>query len=376
MAKTASPSSSWSMWIAVAAALCALSLRYLSRENLVRDAQFYQPLPNLSLPPTMRSGSVTVRHSKATLLQVADAQGPSPDEPVDMAYHTSYAPDNPECSPKKHVLLIHGTGFNKDTFFWTKDTLQKTGHEGVASVLSPQLLVQSIVDRLHASEPGICVTAIDLRGHGNSSVTAGPWSVRLLAADVAEALQLIHGQEVKVHAYGHSVGFGIVLDIAFHYPQLLWSASGGGFLPDMSANNGWLAWIFSRAPVVNALGMELNGAVGGGSISLSTPAAFITELFRFVQLRGHLYTAQSWLHYNQIDQVSTMKVPVLWLHPIRDDLCDFTMEKVQRQFNQLPTANGNKLIVYNVSGDEDHCYNYLDPDKYFGDVIDFVKSKL
>lgn len=243
-------------------------------------------------------------------------------------------------------------------------------------MLSSQLQVQSIVARLHAAEPGVCVTAMDLRGHGNSSATAGPWSVRLLAADVAEALQLIHGQEVKVHAYGHSVGFGIVLSMAFHNPQLLWSVSGGGFLPDMSSNNGWLAYIFSRESVVTALGMELVGSAGGGSISVSTPIAFITELFRFVKLRSYLYTAQSWLNYNEIDQLSTVKVPVLWQHPIRDDLGGFTIEKVERQFNQLPTLNGNKLIFYNASGDEDHCYLYLDPDKYFSDVIDFVKSKL
>lgn len=120
--------SSWSLWIAVAVAGCALSLRYLSRENMVRDTKFYQSLPDLSLPPTiLRSGSVTVGHSQATLLEVADAQGPSPDEPVDMAYHTSYAPEKPECDAKKHILLIHGTGLNKDTFLWTQESLNALG---------------------------------------------------------------------------------------------------------------------------------------------------------------------------------------------------------------------------------------------------------
>jgi pimeloyl-ACP methyl ester carboxylesterase len=290
-----------------------------------------------------------------------------------MAYHTSFSQDETwKCDPKKHILILHGTALNKDIYHWTKTSLRMAGYDDVASILSPQLESQSIVDRLHA-EAGVCVTTLDLRGHGNSTVTRGPWTIGLLAADVAEALRQIHGNSVQVHAHGHSIGFGIVLKLAMDHPELVWTVSGGGFLADMTVNNLWAAYIFSRDLVVTLLGMQ-RVSQAAEYVLHCAPPGMTQQLFRYVSRHGYLRASQSWLYFNEQHRLATFPVPVLWQNPIRDELAGVTLAKVQQEFDQLPISKGNRLIIYNESGTEDHCHSLLDPDRMFGDVLDFVRA--
>jgi pimeloyl-ACP methyl ester carboxylesterase len=263
---------------AVGVAVLALSLGF-PWLAAYRDASFYRAPPELSLPGKFaadeagwsvrrwRSGTVLVQHDAATLARVADEQGPSPAAPVRIAYRTTYAASTADgdsgggsvgCDPFRHLLLVHGTGMLGDMYVWSAELLRGAGHEELAAALSPQLGHKSVAARVH-DEPGFCVTTIDLRGHGRSASTAGPWSVELLAADIAAAVRLIHGEGVRVHVNGLSLGFGVALSLAFNYPSLVLSVSGGGFLADHRTDD-WLPWLFSRPAIIRVMGVQVGVA--------------------------------------------------------------------------------------------------------------------
>ena len=85
------------------------------------------------------------------------------------------------------------------------------------------------------------LTTIDLRGHGRSDTPDGPYTIPLYAADVAVALKAIHGDDVRVHAAGISLGWGTCFSLAFNYPQLILTISGSGFLTNqVNAKGRWL----------------------------------------------------------------------------------------------------------------------------------------
>ena len=53
----------------------------------------------------------------------------------------------------------------------------------------------------------------DLRGHGRSDVTPGPYTVPLFAADIHSAMSTLFGADHQYHVYGHIVGFGAALSL-------------------------------------------------------------------------------------------------------------------------------------------------------------------
>lgn len=67
------------------------------------------------------------------------------------------------------------------------------------------------------------VVAPDLRGHGESTVTPGPYHMGMLAGDVA---LLCAGLGLsRVHVVGHSLGGMVALQLALDHPQLVRSLS-------------------------------------------------------------------------------------------------------------------------------------------------------
>lgn len=177
-----------------------------------------------------RSGTVVVRHDAATLLQAEDRQGVLPDVPAEIAYRTSFSAATAEsdnagssvgCDAMKHVLLLHGIGGLGDQYVWSGDILREAGHAELASSLSPQLQVRrpiqqqlpdtytslappltfnlrvrclqhrSVAERLH-DEPGVCVTTIDLRGHGDGGYSCCIfYALALLARSPFDCMALI-----------------------------------------------------------------------------------------------------------------------------------------------------------------------------------------
>lgn len=96
-------------------------------------------------------------------------------------------------------------------------------------------------------------------------MTSGPYTVKLLAADVAAAFRLIHGPDARAHVNGISLGFGVALSLAFNQPSLTLSVSGGGFRAD-SQTEDWVPWLFSRAALIRLLGMQLIGLAAEAAV--------------------------------------------------------------------------------------------------------------
>lgn len=87
------------------------------------------------------------------------------------------------------VVLVHGMG--SDHTVW----------EGLVSLLKEKYRV----------------AAVDLRGHGLSSKTPGPYNMELFANDIDS---LLNSLEInKAHFIGHSMGGAIVQELAIKYPE-------------------------------------------------------------------------------------------------------------------------------------------------------------
>jgi len=65
------------------------------------------------------------------------------------------------------------------------------------------------------------VLAVDLRGHGYSCKTPGPYSLDLFATDL---LMLLESLDIgKAHFLGHSLGGAVLLKLALHHPEKMYS---------------------------------------------------------------------------------------------------------------------------------------------------------
>ncbi|MBF4475896.1 alpha/beta fold hydrolase [Methanobacterium formicicum] len=65
------------------------------------------------------------------------------------------------------------------------------------------------------------VLAVDLRGHGYSCKTPGPYSLDLFATDL---LKLLESLDIKkAHFLGHSMGGAVLLELALHHPEKMYS---------------------------------------------------------------------------------------------------------------------------------------------------------
>lgn len=346
------------MKIVVACFLGVLFALGWPKFQFYRDASFHRKIPDVKLPPNARSGIVTVRHSAATLRYCEDAQGPLPDVSVTLAYKTTF--DAATCDPGKHVLLVHGTGLLQDPYWWTGDMLRAAGEGDMVPFVCPRSESKSMVDRVQAFS-GACVTTFDLRGHGHSEVTDGPWSTKLLAADIAAGFKLLHPGQ-RVHANGLSLGYGVALSLAFNYPDVIRTVSGSGFLADRSSRD-WAPYVFSRSVVVNAIGLKLM-ATAAEAVIVCAPSGSLYQLLQFNSLDGFARASASWLHYNERAKLPSLSRPLLWMHPILDDLGSIPVETVVEEFNEVLLAD-KKLVVFNATGKEDHCHQMFDPDTYF-----------
>jgi len=331
-----------------------------------RNAAYYSSPPRISFPQHVRSGTVSVIHSPEILKRVADRQGEIPNVPVKIAFQTSY--DEHRCDAAKHIVLVHGTAVHQDVYYQTVERMKSAGYPAAdIDVLPEALREKSISDRLH--DAGMCVTTVDLRGHGRSEVTPGPYTVSLLAADVAAALKLIHGDNVKVHISGLSLGMGVVMSLAFNYPEMVRTVSGNGFLADRTTVD-FAPYIFSRSLVVDLLGMELLGKAAEQAI-ICAPKGFLPSLFSHAPIEGYKLASASWLNYNESDKLKDLQPAMLWLLPIRDDLCGVTIDLVKKEIKQVPLG---KLVVFNTTKNEDHCHQIFNPDEFYEPVINWIKQ--
>ncbi|CAK8995404.1 Hypothetical protein SCF082_LOCUS4348 [Durusdinium trenchii] len=197
---------------------------------------------------------------------------------------------------RQHVLIVPGTGTGAGMFRrWpSKD--------------------DSMVAEL-SKRKGVVVTAVDLRGHGRTTVTPGPYSVELLAEDVAGAMRSAFPGE-KFHVYGLSVGMGVAMVLALDHKDVVASISGNGFLFDRSVFQ-FDAWFFSRPFVTRALGMQLLATAAEMVLDINERGVFVEES-RHMPLEGFVQTSLSWLDFNVTHRMHEYEAPMLLLSPDKD----------------------------------------------------------
>lgn len=87
------------------------------------------------------------------------------------------------------VVLVHGMGSDHTVWGWVEPLLKK--HYRVVS--------------------------FDLRGHGRSSKSAGPYSMELFSKDINQLLESLN--ITKAHFVGHSMGGAVLMELGLKHPE-------------------------------------------------------------------------------------------------------------------------------------------------------------
>ena len=349
-----------------------------------RDRKFFLAAPEVSLRG-VRTGTIDVQHSRETLVACEDHQGPLPNVPVRLSYHTNFG--KATCDPRLHVLLLHGTGMLDSYYWWSRENLRRAGAHAMARAISPQHETRSFVEKvIEAGGKGTCVTTFSMRGHGRSEVTEGPWTTKLLGQDVAAAFKKLHPGE-RAHVNGLSLGFGAAMQIALEHPEITRSLSGSGFLGDRAtadARGGFVAtalrlvaWFFSRRPVIDVLGMNLMGFAADVVLSCK-PAGLMSALLRYGTTDGFARASASWLGFDASARWPTLQPPLLWLAYPRDHMAGVSLDAARAEFAAVKAAQGpasrSKFVEVSVTGEEAHCRMCEAPDEYVGELMAFVRG--
>ena len=228
---------------------------------------------------------------------------------------------------KEHVLLIHGTGISSMVF--TKN-VGDDNNDDDAPILWDLF-----------RNKGYDVTAVDFRGHGLSEITTGPYTIELIAADLASFVRDVF-PGTKFHCYGLSIGFGSCMAMAVYDADLVQTVSGNGFLFDRT-NYDMAAYVFSREPIVRMLGMSLIAQIGQIVMKISQPN-LLPKWMRHTHMDGYVHTASGWLEFDLTWALpDNMTVPTLYLLPEYDQDIGHTRVLVDREIQMMPAGVGEVI---------------------------------
>lgn len=264
-------------------------------------------------------------------------------------------PDKPSTTTRRrkdHVLLVHATGISSMAYTNTYDN--GSGNDDNSNSSTPSLWNLF-------RQAGYDVTAVDLRGHGLSEITDGPYSVELLAADVAALMRELFppssdpenstsSDDGRFHCCGLSVGFGVCMALAVHEPDLVVTASGNGFLFDRT-NHDFKAWLFSRRIVNRFLGMRGIGLVGKVAMNVQKQPHLLRHWMKHTHVDGLIATASGWLSFDLSWALPTLQVPTLYLVPQYEKNLGHTVELAKAEIARMPPGMGHLLEFEGYS----HC---------------------
>ncbi len=253
------------------------------------------------------------------------------------------------------VLLIHGIGSSSET--WA-----------------------DIPDRLSAA--GVRVVAVDLPGHGESSLGRGDYSLGAMASTLRDLLDEL-GLE-KVHLVGHSLGGGVSMQFAYQFPERVDSmtlVSSGGLgeetftglraatlpgaefalkwtiNPKTLRGAGWIGEQLGRIGVhphaLSPRALETVGWLGDGE----RRSAFLATLRSVVGPRGQNVSALDKLHL-----MAGRRVLIIWGD--RDPM--IPMKHGENAHALLP---GSRFVVFPGAAHEPHMH---DPQRFTDLILEHV----
>lgn len=310
------------------------------------DRKHYVPYKEGPATTGLRCGVVLLHHSQKKLRKASDKRGPGQGK-VSLYYETTMG--ETQRSSKEHFLLLHATGSSGRLF-----------HHGR----------KSLFDRLR--EAGHEVTTFDLRGHGRSSVPAGPYSIELFALDVAEALDKEFAEE-RFHVVGVSIGFGVAMALSLYHPKQIKTVCGNGFLYKRSRFDPLSAFASSNSLLPLLLGRPLVVWLGELAFGVTKPG-ILQEEFKHQKIKGVMLTTAGWTFFNTLKHVPGLKVPTLVIHPEMEWQVGNTKSRHLEEISLMPPGMGEYKQVPGHSH-----WMVLEPggaEKYADIVLEFVTARL
>lgn len=164
---------------------------------------------------------------------------------------------------------------------------------------------------------------MDLRGHGDSSKPAGPYTMGQLAADAAAVIR--HAAGARAHVLGHSLGGAVALQLALDAPELVRSLviinSQASFVRPRGIARIAAAGA-TRVP--RLLGFRLHArAIAWGYLKgkhLAARRAQLIEGWSRNELAGYLAAASATEEFDVRARLGEISVPVLVVGSDRDVL--------------------------------------------------------
>ncbi len=206
--------------------------------------------------------------------------------------------------------------------------------------------------------PDYQVITVDVRGHGQSDKPPGPYSVSLLAADIAGLLKAL--QIGTVHLVGLSMGGMIAFQLAVDAPQLLESITIVNIGPELIARTAKeKIQFFIRAIIPRVLGMRKMGQILAARLFPRPEQEIIRQEFieRWAENDKNAYLA-SWkalAGWSVADHLGKINIPTL---VIAGDQDYTPVEHKKAYVAQMPRA---ELVVI---ADSHHATPVDQPDQF------------
>ena len=165
------------------------------------------------------------------------------------------------------------------------------------------------------------VITFDLRGHGQSDKPVGPYSIPMMATDLAGLLNALHIS--SVHLVGISLGGAVAFQFALDHPAMVKtltivnSGPSLGGTPEQAKQE-----IERRVGIVQQVGMRAMGAALSPALFPKPEHAILRETFiaRWAENDplAYIEATRSMLGWNVTDQLGTIACPTLILTADQD----------------------------------------------------------
>ena len=161
----------------------------------------------------------------------------------------------------------------------------------------------------------------DLRGHGQSGKPAGPYSMPLFAADLADLLQALDVR--SAHIVGISLGGAVAFQFALDHPGLVKSLTIVNSAPSLGGTPEQAALeIDRRVGIVQQFGMRAMGGSLSPALFPKPEHANLRDTFvsRWAENDpvAYIEATRSMLNWNVTDQLGSISAPTLILASDQD----------------------------------------------------------
>ena len=237
----------------------------------------------------------------------------------------------------------------------------------------PLLLIHGLGSSLRDWEKQVPVFAqhyrvitCDARGHGSTSKPPGPYSLPMMAEDIAQLIQVLDIERLDI--VGVSMGGMIAYQLAVCYPQMFEHLVVTNCSPELKVNTFWdRVTIWQREVIVRLIGMRKMGEVLSKKLFINPEQEDIRRIFveRWAEndRRAYLASMRALVGWSVVDQLDKLTMPVLVI--AADE--DYTFMGDKAAFLDK-TPNANMVVIE----DSRHATPAEHPEQFNQVVLDFL----